>query len=67
MTHSGNYAKDHLAWELFRSLFAFIRRWTQLEMLTDSPINLANMYFQIFPEDRQPIWTVCVVKMYAVM
>lgn len=58
MTHSGNYARDHLASELFTLLFDFIRKWTQIELVTDTPINLANTYFEIFPEDKQPMWTV---------
>ncbi|XP_019854532.1 PREDICTED: bifunctional heparan sulfate N-deacetylase/N-sulfotransferase-like [Amphimedon queenslandica] len=57
MTHSGNYAKDHLALDLFSLLFDFIRKWTQIELVTDTPINLANAYFEIFPEDKQPVWT----------
>ena len=58
MTHSGNYAKDRLALELFSLLFGFIRQWTQIELVTDSPVNLAKTYFEIFPEDKQPMWTV---------
>lgn len=58
MTHSTNYAKDRLALELFESLFQFIKQWTKLQLKTNSSVNLAKAYFQMFPEDRTPLWTV---------
>ena len=58
MTHSGNYASDRLAVVLLQSLFKFVKQWTKLQLLTNSSINLGNKFFEIFPEDKSPLWTV---------
>lgn len=58
MTHSGNYASDRLAVLLLQSLFKFVKQWTKLRLLTNSSINLGNKFFEIFPEDKSPLWTV---------
>ena len=58
MTHSTNYAKDRLAFELFYPLFNFIKQWTKIELKADTPVNIANTYFEIFSEDKVPLWTV---------
>ncbi|XP_064395577.1 bifunctional heparan sulfate N-deacetylase/N-sulfotransferase 1-like [Halichondria panicea] len=56
MTHVTNYATDRLTLQLFSDLFQFTRTWTNLELTTDRPLNLGKRYFEIFPEDKVPIW-----------
>ena len=58
MTHTSNYARDRLAPFLFETAFKFIKQWTNLELLAEEPIKLADRYFNLFPEDRAPLWTV---------
>ncbi len=58
MTHITNYATERLAPKLFTSLFQFTRTWTNLELTTDKPLNLGRRYFEIFPEDKVPLWGV---------
>lgn len=65
MTHMTNYAKDRLAPFLFQTLFQFVTRWTKLELQTEHPLNLGKKYFNLFPEDKLPLWTVsCFDKNY---
>lgn len=64
MTHYGNYAKDRLALQLFRSLFSFVKKWTQFELLTNKPLNLSELFFSYFPEDKEPLWTVSILQCY---
>lgn len=58
MTHMSNYALDRLSIYTFKELFQFIKKWTHLDMMTDSPIILAQFYFELFPEERNPLWEV---------
>ena len=58
MTHSSNYASDRLALLLLQSLFKFVKQWTKLQLLTNSSVNLGNKFFEVFPEDKSPLWTV---------
>ena len=58
MTHVTNYATDRLGLVLFKSLFEFVTEWTRLELFTARPLTLGQKYFEIFPEDRLPVWTV---------
>lgn len=58
MTHISNFAHDRLALYLFNALFSFVRRWTQLELIAERPLTLGKKYFEIFPEDKMPVWTV---------
>lgn len=58
MTHTINYAKDHLALVLFDALFQFTSHYTNLELVAASPLQLAEEYFRIFPEYQHPLWTV---------
>ncbi len=61
MTHYNNYGSDRLALVLFKTAFSFIKKWTQLELVYDKPQELGEQYFKIFPEDKDPLWTVSVV------
>ena len=58
MTHVTNYAHDRLALVLFDALFRFVQKWTQLKLIADRPLNLGRKYFEIFPQDKMPVWTV---------
>lgn len=58
MTHQSNYANDRLALYVFESVLKFLQCWTNLELHSLSPIQMAKKYFQIYPEERDPIWTV---------
>ena len=60
MTHTTNYAIDRVALPLFEHLFKFVRRWTNIQLQTERPMALAKRYFEIFPEDRYPLWTVSI-------
>lgn len=58
MTHQSNYANDRLAIYAFHSLLKFVQCWTNLQLLYLPPTQLANKYFEIYPEEKDPIWTV---------
>lgn len=57
MTHWTNYASDRLAIELFRRVFTLVRQSTRLRLLALPPLDMARKYFQIFPDDREFLWT----------
>ncbi|XP_064177083.1 bifunctional heparan sulfate N-deacetylase/N-sulfotransferase 2 [Anguilla rostrata] len=56
MTHLSNYGNDRLGLYTFESLVKFVQCWTNLRLLTLPPVQLAEKYFQIFPEERDPLW-----------
>ncbi|KAK1159382.1 bifunctional heparan sulfate N-deacetylase/N-sulfotransferase 1b [Acipenser oxyrinchus oxyrinchus] len=56
MTHLSNYGNDRLGLYTFKNLIKFIQSWTNLKLQTLPPIQLAQRYFQIFPEERDPLW-----------
>ncbi|CAB1333206.1 unnamed protein product [Coregonus sp. 'balchen'] len=56
MTHLSNYGNDRLGLYTFKNLVKFLQRWTNLRLQTLAPVQLAQRYFQIFPEERDPIW-----------
>lgn len=58
MTHLSNYGNDRLGLYTFESLVKFIQCWTNLRLQTLPPIQLAEKYFQIFSEERTPLWQV---------
>ena len=58
MTHVMNYAHDRLALVLFDALLDFVREFTQLDLATDQPLTLGRKYFELFPEEKSPLWTV---------
>ncbi|KAI7688136.1 hypothetical protein SSS_08178 [Sarcoptes scabiei] len=57
MTHQSNYANDRLALYTFETVFKVLKCWTNLRLHTLSPVQMAKKYFQIYPEDRNPLWT----------
>uniref|UniRef100_A0A8C7LRC3 Bifunctional heparan sulfate N-deacetylase/N-sulfotransferase 1 n=1 Tax=Oncorhynchus kisutch TaxID=8019 RepID=A0A8C7LRC3_ONCKI len=56
MTHLSNYGNDRLGLYTFRNLVKFLQTWTNLRLQTLAPVQLAQRYLQIFPEERDPIW-----------
>lgn len=59
MTHLSNYGNDRLGLYTFVHLASFLHSWTNLELHTLPPLQLAHKYFQLFPEQRNPLWQVC--------
>lgn len=58
MTHLSNYGNDRLGLYTFESLVKFVQCWTNLKLQTLPPVQLADKYFHIFPEERDPLWQV---------
>lgn len=58
MTHLSNYGNDRLGLYTFESLVKFVQCWTNLKLQTLPPVQLAEKYFNIFPEERDPLWQV---------
>lgn len=58
MTHMPNYAFDRLAPYTFESVIKMIKCWTNLDLTTKKPQDLAEIYFNMFPEESTPIWGV---------
>uniref|UniRef100_A0AAR2KZW9 [heparan sulfate]-glucosamine N-sulfotransferase n=1 Tax=Pygocentrus nattereri TaxID=42514 RepID=A0AAR2KZW9_PYGNA len=56
MTHLSNYGNDRLGLYTFESLVKFVQCWTHLRLQTLPPIRLAEKYFRIFPDERDPLW-----------
>ncbi|XP_055331918.1 bifunctional heparan sulfate N-deacetylase/N-sulfotransferase-like [Paramacrobiotus metropolitanus] len=56
MTHLSNYANDRLALYTFENLFQFIGKWTNLELRSAPPLEMAKLYFHMFPGDVDPVW-----------
>ncbi|KAJ6216358.1 hypothetical protein RDWZM_007515 [Blomia tropicalis] len=56
MTHQSNYANDRLALYTFEAVIKFIQCWTNLQLFSLPPLELARKYFQIYPEEKDPIW-----------
>lgn len=59
MSHMSNYGSDRLALYTFESVFQFIRCWTNLKLVSLGPLELAEKYFKLYPEEIDPIWGVC--------
>lgn len=58
MTHLSNYGNDRLGLYTFESLVKFVQCWTNLRLQTLPPVELAQKYFDMFPEERDPLWQV---------
>ncbi|XP_043925306.1 bifunctional heparan sulfate N-deacetylase/N-sulfotransferase 1 [Protopterus annectens] len=56
MTHLSNYGNDRLGLYTFKNLIRFVQMWTNLKLQTLPPVQLAQKYFQIFPEEKDPLW-----------
>ena len=60
MTHLSNYGNDRLGLYTFESLVRFLQCWTRLRLQTLPPVPLARKYFELFPQERSPLWQVWV-------
>ncbi len=58
MTHMPNYVLDRLAPYTFESVVEMVQCWTNLELRTKEPKQLAEIYFEMFPQEKTPIWGV---------
>ncbi|XP_054572739.1 bifunctional heparan sulfate N-deacetylase/N-sulfotransferase 4 [Eptesicus fuscus] len=56
MTHLSNYGNDRLGSYTFVNLANFVQSWTNLRLQTLPPLQLARKYFELFPEQRDPLW-----------
>lgn len=58
MTHLSNYGNDRLGLYTFVNLANFVHSWTNLKLQTLPPVQLAHKYFELFPEQKDPLWQV---------
>jgi len=58
MTHMTNYGNDRLALYTFEGVSKFINCWTNLQLKTRTPLELADRYFQLYPDETDAIWHV---------
>ncbi|XP_012510524.1 PREDICTED: bifunctional heparan sulfate N-deacetylase/N-sulfotransferase 4 [Propithecus coquereli] len=56
MTHLSNYGNDRLGLYTFANLANFVQSWTNLKLQTLPPVQLAHKYFELFPEQKDPLW-----------
>ncbi|XP_037933336.1 bifunctional heparan sulfate N-deacetylase/N-sulfotransferase [Teleopsis dalmanni] len=56
MTHMSNYGSDRLALYTFQSVIKFLQCWTNLKLASAPPIQLAETYFRLHPEEVDPVW-----------
>jgi len=56
MTHMSNYGSDRLALYTFQSVIKFLQCWTNLKLASAPPVQLAEMYFRLHPEEVDPVW-----------
>ncbi|NXN44382.1 NDST4 sulfotransferase, partial [Rhinoptilus africanus] len=56
MTHLSNYGNDRLGLYTFANLANFVRSSTNLKLQTLPPVQLAQKYFELFPEQTDPLW-----------
>jgi hypothetical protein len=61
MTHMSNYGNDRLALYTFESVIKFLRCWTNLRLSSATPILLAEKYFKLYPEEKDPVWGVSII------
>ncbi|XP_064005930.1 bifunctional heparan sulfate N-deacetylase/N-sulfotransferase 4 isoform X2 [Pogoniulus pusillus] len=56
MTHLSNYGNDRLGLYTFANLASFVKSSTNLNLQTLPPVQLAQKYFELFPEQMDPLW-----------
>ncbi|XP_063116775.1 bifunctional heparan sulfate N-deacetylase/N-sulfotransferase 3 isoform X2 [Cavia porcellus] len=56
MTHLSNYGNDRLGLYTFVNLANFVQTWTNLRLQTLPPVQLAHKYFELFPDQKDPLW-----------
>lgn len=65
MTHMSNYGNDRLALYTFESVIKFVQCWTNLRLLSAAPLQLAEKYFQQYPDEIDPVWSVRIVSLFS--
>jgi hypothetical protein len=55
-----NYGNDRLALYTFESVIKFIQCWTNLRLSSAPPLQLGERYFQLYPEETDPVWGVSI-------
>ena len=58
MTHLSNYGNDRLALLVFDSLTKYLLCWTNLKLSSEHPTDLAERYFNMYPDEEDPVWQV---------
>ena len=58
MTHMSNYGNDRLALYTFESVIKFIQCWTNLRLSSAPSLQLGERYFQLYPDEADPVWGV---------
>lgn len=58
MTHFSNYGSDRLGLYVFDRAVDFVQCWTNLQLVQIPPLALAEKYFNDYPDEVDPIWTV---------
>lgn len=58
MTHMSNYGNDRLALYTFESVIKFLQCWTNIRLSSAPPLQLAETYFKLHPEEADPVWGV---------
>lgn len=58
MTHMSNYGNDRLALYTFESVIKFLQCWTNIRLSSAPPLQLAETYFKLHPEETDPVWGV---------
>lgn len=53
-----NYGNDRLALYTFESAIQFLQCWTNIKLNTAPPLQLAEHYFKLYPEESDPVWGV---------
>ena len=56
MTHMPNYCCDRLAPYTFETVANFASCYTNLDLRTVPPLQLAEKYFDLFPEEKSAVW-----------
>ncbi|XP_043917595.1 bifunctional heparan sulfate N-deacetylase/N-sulfotransferase 3-like [Protopterus annectens] len=56
MTHLSNYGNDRLGLHTFVNLVNFVGSRTNLKLQSLPPVQLARKYFELFPEQMDPLW-----------
>lgn len=67
MTHMSNYGNDRLALYTFESVIKFLQCWTNIKLTSAPPLQLAETYFKLYPEETDPIWGVSDYNLHKIL
>ena len=60
MTHMTNYGSDRLALYIFEGVVEQVQRITNLRLRTEPPLVMAQRYFDLYPDEIEPLWGVSI-------